>query len=96
MIDSTPARTQFSVCVLMAMTMPFSGCGEFACKRGANSCDLEATKQSCREKGPDSAAFAKCMADNGWTVQSLGKMDQSCGASVIEWSFSTESCRSRM
>ena len=75
MIDFTQTRTLCSVCVLMLTAVLFSGCGEFAYKRGANSSDLEAAKQSCREKVGDSAAFEKCMADSGWTVQNLGRME---------------------
>ena len=84
MIDFTQTRTLCSVCVLMLMTVLFSGCGEFAYKRGANSSDLEAAKQSCREKGPDSAAYEKCMADNGWTVQNLGRMEPLDADPVVE------------
>ncbi|MHB0973227.1 MAG: hypothetical protein ACYC0P_03180 [Thiobacillus sp.] len=87
MIDFTPAKTQFRICVLMVMAVQFSGCGEFAYKRGANSNDLEAAKHSCREKGPDSAAFAKCMADSGWAVQNLGKMEPLDADPVVEASI---------
>jgi len=84
MIDFTQAKTQCGVCVLMVVTVLFGGCGEFAYKRGANSRDLEAAKQSCREKGADSAVFAKCMADSGRTVQNLGKMDPLDADPVVE------------
>jgi len=75
MIDFTQAKTQCSVCGLMVMTVLFSGCGESSYKRGANSRGPEAAKQSCREMGPDSAAFAKCMADSILTIQILVKME---------------------
>ncbi|MHB1076102.1 hypothetical protein [Thiobacillus sp.] len=84
MIDLTQARTHCSVCILMLTTVLFSGCGEFAYKRGANSSDLEAAKHSCREKGGDSAAFEKCMADSGWTVQNLGRMEPLDADPVVE------------
>lgn len=84
MIDLTQTRTLCSVCILMLTTVLFSGCGEFAYKRGANSSDLEAAKQSCREKGGDSAAFEKCMADSGWTVQNLGRMEPLDADPVVE------------
>ena len=84
MIDFTQARTLCSVCVMMLTTVLFSGCGEFAYKRGANSSDLEAAKQSCGEKGPDPAAYEKCMADSGWTVQNLGRMEPLDADPVVE------------
>lgn len=84
MIDFTQTRTLCSVCVLMLTSVLFSGCGEFAYKRGANSSDLEAAKQSCREKGPDSATYEKCMADSGWSVQNLGRMEPLDADPVIE------------
>lgn len=75
MIDLTPAKTQFRICVLRVMAVLFSSCGKFAYKRGTNSSDLEAAKQSCREKGLDCAAFAKCMTGSSWIIQSQGKME---------------------
>lgn len=84
MIDFTQARTLCSVCVLMLMTVLFSGCGEFAYKRGANSSDLEAVKKSCHEKAADSAGYEKCMTDSGWAVQNLGRMEPLDADPVIE------------
>lgn len=84
MIDFTQTRPLCSVSVLVLTAVLFSGCGEFAYKRGANSSDLEAAKQSCREKGSDSAAFEKCMADSGWTVQNLGRMEPLDADPVVE------------
>lgn len=84
MIDFTQARTHCSVCILMLTAALFSGCGEFAYKRGANSSELEAAKQSCREKGSDSAAFEKCMAESGWSVQNLGRMEPLDADPVVE------------
>ena len=84
MIDFTQPRTLCSVCVLMLTAVLFSGCDEFAYKRGANSSDLEAAKQSCRKKGVDSAAYEKCMADSGWSVRNLGKMEPLDADPVVE------------
>lgn len=61
-----------------------SGCGELAYKRGASSGDLEAAKKSCREKGPDAAAVEKCMADRGWVVQNLSRMEPLDADPVVE------------
>jgi len=77
MIDFAPTRTLCSACVLALVTLLFSGCGELAYKRGASSGDLEAAKKTCHEKGSKGgdAAYEKCMADSGWTVQNLGRME---------------------
>jgi len=73
-----------SACILLLVTSLFSGCGELAYKRGASSSDLEAAKKSCREKGPDSAAVEKCMADSGWVVQNLDRMEPMDADPVVE------------
>ncbi len=83
MIDFAPTRTLRSTCTLMLLALLFSGCGEFAYKRGATSGDLEATKKTCRKQGDD-AAYQKCMADSGWTVQNLGRMEPMDVDPVIE------------
>jgi hypothetical protein len=75
MINFTRTPTHGRTCILLAFTLLFSGCGELAYKRGANAGDLETAKKSCRAKDPDAAAIEKCMADSGWVVQNLSKMD---------------------
>lgn len=82
MIDIAHARPLFLACVLL-LALPLGGCGEFAYKRGASAGDLEAAKMTCREKGSD-AAYERCLADNGWTVQNLGRMEPLDAAPVIE------------
>jgi len=67
-------RTLGSACTLMLLALLLSGCGELAYKRGATSGDLETAKKACREKGSDTA-YQRCMADNGWAVQNLGRME---------------------
>ena len=75
MIDFAQTKIPCSACILVLVTLLFSGCGELAYKRGANSSDLETAKKSCREKGPNSAAVEKCMADSGWVVHNLSRME---------------------
>ncbi len=83
MIDFAPTRTLCSACAVALATLLFSGCGELAYKRGATSGDLESAKKTCREKGSD-ATYEKCMADSGWTVQNLGRMEPLDADPVIE------------
>ena len=83
MIDFTQTKVQCSACILVLVTLLFSGCGELAYKRGANSSDLEAAKKSCRDKGAPSAV-EKCMADSGWVVQNLSRMEPLDVDPVIE------------
>ncbi len=61
--------------ILMLVALLLGGCGEFAYKRGANMSDFETAKQACQARTSEPAAVEKCMTDNGWTVQSLGKME---------------------
>jgi hypothetical protein len=75
MIDFAQTKTHCSGGILLLLVVLLSGCGELAYKRGASSSDLEAAKKSCREKGPDPAALEKCMADRGWLVQNLSRME---------------------
>lgn len=70
--------------VVLLLTLLLAGCGELAYKRGASSSDLEAAKQSCREKGPDPAAVEQCMADRGWVVQNLSRMEPLDADPVVE------------
>jgi len=84
MTQFTQTPVHCSACILMLATLLFSGCGEFAYKRGANSSDLESAKKSCMEKRPDSAALEKCMADSGWVVQNLGRMEPMEADPVVE------------
>lgn len=83
MIDPGQSRTLFLACALLLLALPFSGCGELAYKRGATSADLETAKKTCRDKGSD-AAYEKCMADNGWTLQNLGRMEPLDADPVID------------
>ncbi len=83
MIDFAHTRTRCGACTLMLLALLASGCGELAYKRGATSGDLESAKKTCREKGSD-AAYEKCMADGGWTVQNLGRMEPLDADPVIE------------
>lgn len=80
----TRRKSAFLHCSLVFLVLLASGCGEFAYKRGANSSDLENTKKSCKAKYPDPAALEKCMTDNGWTIQNLGKMEPLDADPVIE------------
>ncbi|MDI1309354.1 MAG: hypothetical protein PSV17_07960 [Methylotenera sp.] len=48
-----------------------SACSEIAYKRGATASDLAAMKKNCTAKDSTKEAIAKCMADNGWTIQNL-------------------------
>ncbi len=84
MIDFAPTKIPCSACILLLVTLLFSGCGEIAYKRGANSSDLEAAKKACREKGADSAALEKCMAESGWVVQNLSRMEPLDADPVID------------
>ncbi len=72
MIDFAQTKTLCSGILLLAALL-LGGCGEFAYKRGASSSDLEAAKQSCREKGPDPVAIEQCMSDRGWVVHNLSR-----------------------
>lgn len=83
MIDFAHTRTRCGACTLMLLTLLASGCGELAYKRGTTSGDLESAKKTCREKGSD-AAYEKCMADGGWTVQNLGRREPLDADPVIE------------
>ena len=82
MIEPGQIRTLFLACALL-LALPLSGCGELAYKRGANASDLEAAKKICREKG-SGAVNEQCMADSGWTVQNLGRMEPLDADPVIE------------
>lgn len=78
MTHLAPAKTHCNAFSLLLITLLFSGCGEFAYKRGASSSDLNAAKKTCTEQGPDAAAVEKCLADHGWVMyspQQLGSMD---------------------
>ncbi|MBI3430997.1 MAG: hypothetical protein HY018_02140 [Hydrogenophilales bacterium] len=82
MIEPGQSRTLILACALL-LALPLSGCGEFAYKRGASAGDLEAAKKTCREKG-SGAAYEQCLADSGWTVQNLGRMEPLDADPVIE------------
>lgn len=85
MLINLPQRKgYFCCCSMIFLALLASGCGEFAYKRGANSSDLENAKRSCKAKDPDPAALEKCMADNGWTIQNLGRMEPLDADPVIE------------
>jgi hypothetical protein len=71
------AKTK-SICgagILLLLFLTFSGCGEFAYKRGANASDLEAAKKSCGEKEAAPSSVAKCLSNAGWTIQNLAMME---------------------
>jgi len=70
--------------VMIFFIFSISGCGEFAYKRGASFSDLEIAKKGCKAKDPATAAIEKCMADEGWTIQNLGKMEPIDADPVIE------------
>lgn len=77
-------RFRHACCISMLIAVMLSGCGEFAYKRGANLSDLENAKKICKEKGLDAAAAEKCMANNGWVVQNLSKMEPIDADPVVE------------
>jgi hypothetical protein len=70
--------------ILMLVAVLLNGCGEFAYKRGANMSDFETTRQACQASSADHAAIEKCMTDNGWSVQNLGKMEPMDADPVVE------------
>lgn len=74
MIVSAQTRTLRNAGAVLLLAALFGGCGELAYKRGATSNDLEIAKKACREQGSD-AAYERCMADHGWSVQNLGRME---------------------
>lgn len=84
MIDFAKTKTHCSGGILLLAALLLGGCGELAYKRGASSSDLQAAKKSCREKGPDPAAIEQCMADHGWVVQNLSRMDPLDADPVVE------------
>ncbi len=84
MIDLAQTKTYCSGCILLLVALLFSGCGELAYKRGASSGDLEAAKKSCREKGSDAAGLEKCMADRGWVVHNLSRMEPLDADPIVE------------
>ena len=84
MIDFAQTKIPRSACILVLVTLLFSGCGEIAYKRGANLSDLETAKKACREKGPNSAAVEKCMMESGWFVQNLSRMEPLDADPVVE------------
>jgi hypothetical protein len=83
-LDFAQTKISRSGGVLMLVTLLISGCGEFAYKRGANLSDLEIAKKACKAKESDSAAFEKCMADGGWFIQNLSKMEPLEADPVVE------------
>ena len=75
MIAFAQTKIPRSARILVLVALLFSGCGEFAYKRGANSSELETVKIACGENGPGSAAVEKCMAESGWVVHNLNRME---------------------
>lgn len=71
----TRIRFLRSGCGLLLAALLSGGCGELAYKRGASAGDLEAAKKSCQANAGDAAAIEKCMADKGWAIQNLDKME---------------------
>ena len=84
MIDFAQTKTHCCGGILLLLAVLLGGCGELAYKRGASSNDLGAAKKSCREKGPDPAAVEQCMADRGWVVQNLSRMEPLDADPVVE------------
>ncbi len=80
----TRIRFLRSGCSLLLAALLSSGCGELAYKRGASASDLEAARKSCQANASDAAAVEQCMADNGWAIQKLDKMEPLDADPVIE------------
>jgi hypothetical protein len=70
--------------ILMLVALLFSGCGEFAYKRGASLSDYETAKQACRARSSEPATVEQCMADNGWVVQNLARMAPTDADPVVD------------
>ena len=83
MTASAQTRTLRNAGVVLLLAALSSGCGELAYKRGATSGDLESAKKTCREQG-SAAAYEKCMAASGWTVQNLSQIEPLDADPVIE------------
>src|SRR5450830_879080 len=60
--------------ILLASCL-LSGCGEFAYKRGASASDLQEARKACAAQGDNPVITEQCLADKGWTVKPLDKMD---------------------
>ena len=84
MIDFAQTKTHCSGGILLLLALLLGGCGELAYKRGATASDLEAAKKSCREIRSDPAAVEQCMADRGWVVQNLSRIEPLDTAPVVE------------
>jgi hypothetical protein len=63
-----------TVAILLASCL-LSGCGEFAYKRGASAADLQSDRQACATQGDSPVIKEQCLADKGWTVKPMDKMD---------------------
>ena len=84
MIDIARTKIPCSAGILALVILLFGGCGEIAYKRGANSSDLETAKKTCREQWADSAVVEKCMADSGWIVQNLKRIESLDADPVVD------------
>ena len=82
--DTPQARPYCGGIGLLLVAVLLGGCGEFAYKRGATASDLAAAKNSCQASAPDPAAMEQCLADNGWVVQKLDRMEPLDADPVIE------------
>jgi hypothetical protein len=60
---------------LIALALLLNGCGELAYKRGASGNDLSSDRAACKSQDPTPAAVEKCLANKGWTVQRLDKLE---------------------
>src|SRR5450830_1682563 len=60
--------------ILLASCL-LSGCGEFAYKRGASASDLQEARKACAAQGDNPVITEQCLADKGWAVKPLDKMD---------------------
>ncbi|BCM26031.1 hypothetical protein [Methyloradius palustris] len=73
--QTSPAFINISTAALLLATFLLSGCGEFAYKRGASASDLQEARKACATQGDSPVIAEQCLADKGWTVKPLDKMD---------------------
>jgi len=71
----SPAFINLSVAAALLVSCLLSGCGEFAYKRGASASDLQSARKACAAEGDSPVIMEQCLADKGWTVKPLDKMD---------------------
>jgi len=71
----SPAFINISVAAALLTSCLISGCGEFAYKRGASATDFQEARKACAAQGDSPVIAEQCLADKGWTVKPLDKMD---------------------